>query len=634
MKKEFFRPDINGLRAWAVAFVVLYHFDVPGFDGGFVGVDVFFVISGFLMTGIITRGLERGDFSVLSFYLARAKRILPALLALCTFLLLAGWWLLPSPEYRMLGTHTAFSLLFLANIKFWLEAGYFDAGSHEKWLLHTWSLAVEWQFYLLLPLVLLLAWKLRPGRNTIVLTLLAGLLASLALSSAFTQGHPSAAFYLLPTRAWEMLAGGLISLLPTGRASWSRALKMTGMSAIVASVALFDSSTPWPGWHALLPVTGTMLVLKAARADSLWTGNRVAQWLGNCSYSFYLWHWPVVVGLAYFDLQQDAFPMSIGLLLSLALGQASYAGIELPARELLGRWRFAITATSVTAMTVALVAFSASVRASAGYPGRLPKSVEIAAREAENHHPRRDACHAMSGTESPSCVFGGQNIRAIVLGDSHANALTSAIANALPDRDDGIMTLSYSSCPTARSFQPAFNGPEKHCPDFNEWAWRKIQGFPAEIPLIIVNHTSLYFNTQGSVKNQDSKQEASNFSRLMIATACDYAKNRTVYMTRPIPSMKVNIPRNLSHRLAAGLVGDIYIRQADYMTSNQLAWLAQDEAASRCGVRILDSTNYLCNGERCHGSGNGRPYYYDNNHLSEHGNKLLSPMFATIFSTP
>jgi peptidoglycan/LPS O-acetylase OafA/YrhL len=612
---------------------MLFHFGVPGFSGGFVGVDVFFVISGFLMTGIITRGLERGDFSVLSFYLARAKRILPALLVLCTFLLIAGWWILPSPEYRMLGTHSAFSLIFLANIKFWLEAGYFDAASHEKWLLHIWSLAVEWQFYLLLPLVLLLAWRLRPGRNTIVLTLLAGLLASLALSTTLTQGHPSAAFYLLPTRAWEMLAGGLICLLPKGRASWSQALEATGMSAIIASVALFDSSTPWPGWHALLPVTGTMLVLNAARTDSPWTGNTIAQWLGNCSYSLYLWHWPIVVGLSYFDLQQDAFSVSAGLLLTLAFGQASYAGIEVPARELLGRWRFAFTASSVTAVTVALVAFSASVRASSGYPGRLPTRVEIAAREAENHNPRRDACHAMSGTESPACVFGGKNIRVIVLGDSHANALTSAIADALPDRDDGIMTLSYSSCPTARNFQPAFNGPEKHCSAFNEWAWRKIREFPSEIPLIIVNHTSLYFSTQDREKNTDS-EEASRFSQLMKATACDYAKDRTVYMTRPIPSMKVNIPRNLSHRLAAGLDADIFIRQADYMESTRAAWLAQDEAATRCGVRILDSTRYLCDGERCHGSGNGRPYYYDDNHLSEHGNKLLSPMFANIFATP
>jgi peptidoglycan/LPS O-acetylase OafA/YrhL len=158
-----FRSDINGLRAWAVVAVILYHFDVPGFGGGFVGVDVFFVISGFLMTGIVVDGLERGEFSLLAFYLARASRILPALIVVCTVLLMLGWWVLLRLDYTELGLDAVFSLAFLSNIKFWREAGYFDAASHDKWLLHTWSLAVEWQFYLLLPLVLLAMWRWRPG---------------------------------------------------------------------------------------------------------------------------------------------------------------------------------------------------------------------------------------------------------------------------------------------------------------------------------------------------------------------------------------------------------------------------------------------------------------------------------------
>ena len=157
-KTRAFRHDINGLRAWAVMAVVLYHFGVPGFAGGFVGVDVFFVISGFLMTSIIISGLEQGRFSLWSFYLARARRIIPALLVLCISLLVLGWFWLPSADYKMLGTHAATALAFVSNLKFWREAGYFDAASHEKWLLHTWSLSVEWQFYILLPLGCLLLW--------------------------------------------------------------------------------------------------------------------------------------------------------------------------------------------------------------------------------------------------------------------------------------------------------------------------------------------------------------------------------------------------------------------------------------------------------------------------------------------
>jgi peptidoglycan/LPS O-acetylase OafA/YrhL len=208
-----FRSDINGLRAWAVVAVVFYHFGIPGFGGGFVGVDVFFVISGFLMTGIVIRGLERDDLSLFGFYMARARRIVPALVGLCAVLLGLGWLLLLPPDYQMLATHSAYSLAFLSNVEFWLEAGYFDSASHEKWLLHTWSLSVEWQFYLILPVVLWVVWRIRPGRTMQMWAVGLTLLASSAASIWTTSTQPSAAFYLLHTRAWEMLGGGLVFLL-------------------------------------------------------------------------------------------------------------------------------------------------------------------------------------------------------------------------------------------------------------------------------------------------------------------------------------------------------------------------------------------------------------------------------------
>ena len=202
-----FREDINGLRALAVVVVVLYHFGIPGFTGGFIGVDVFFVISGFLMTRIIITSMEKGNFSILSFYIARAKRILPALLFLCFILMILGWFFLPSIEYDNLAIHVISAIYFLSNIKFWREAGYFDVSSHEKWLLHTWSLSVEWQFYLLLPLFIVLFWRYFGAKGVAISLLVAGV-CSLLLSSLLVNFSSSAAFYLLPTRGWEMLAGG------------------------------------------------------------------------------------------------------------------------------------------------------------------------------------------------------------------------------------------------------------------------------------------------------------------------------------------------------------------------------------------------------------------------------------------
>ncbi|MEN0104811.1 MAG: acyltransferase, partial [Pseudomonas sp.] len=298
-----FRKDINGLRAWAVVAVVLFHFGVAGFAGGFVGVDVFFVISGFLMTGIILRGLETSTaaaqggvygarrFSIIAFYLSRARRILPALLVLCLVLMVVGWFVLPATDYRQLGKHAVSALGFVSNILFWREDGYFDAASHDKLLLHTWSLSVEWQFYLLLPVFMALVWKWRPRRGVQAVALGSLLLLSLLLCVLATPIKATAAFYLLPTRAWEMLAGCLVYLLSLRLVlapAAQRLLEAAGFALLIAAIALLDSDQQWPGWRALLPVLATVLILVAARQQSLWTSSRLAQWLGNNSYSLYL----------------------------------------------------------------------------------------------------------------------------------------------------------------------------------------------------------------------------------------------------------------------------------------------------------------------------------------------------------
>lgn len=286
-KTKAFRHDINGLRAWAVMAVVLYHFGVPGFASGFVGVDVFFVISGFLMTSIIISGLEQGRFSLWGFYLARARRIIPALLVLCISLLILGWFWLPSIDYKILGTHAATALVFVSNLKFWREAGYFDVASHEKWLLHTWSLSVEWQFYILLPLGCLLLWHWL-GRTAVKWALVAAGLLSLLLSIYVSARWPGAAFYLLPTRAWEMLAGGLVwwatRTQPMPR-KMAVLAEVVGFALIIVSILCFDPAMQWPGYLALVPVLGAMCVLAANRSDSWLTANLIARRLGASSYS-------------------------------------------------------------------------------------------------------------------------------------------------------------------------------------------------------------------------------------------------------------------------------------------------------------------------------------------------------------
>lgn len=649
-----FRSDINGLRAWAVVAVILYHFGIPGFGGGFVGVDVFFVISGFLMTGIVVKGLERGTFSVMGFYMARGRRIVPALVALCAVLLVLGWFVLLPPDYKMLSTHSVYAMSFLSNVEFWQEAGYFDVASHEKWLLHTWSLSVEWQFYLILPLVLWAVWRLKPGRLMQTWAVGLGLVASLAASVYVTSTQPSAAFYLLHTRAWEMLAGGLVFLLGSKlklSVLQQRRLASAGLVLITLSVALFDKDTSWPSWRAMLPVAAAMMVLLANHKSFL-TASWLPQWLGDRSYSLYLWHWPMVVALTYLSLNDNPWAISAAILLTVLAGHLSYAWVETTSRKFLEKNLMVVGAGGLVLATVAVATPATLIWKLQGVTGRFPTNVEFAASEGKNSNLRSKECHISKGIESPSCLYGGSVRRAIVLGDSHANSVITAVAIAQNKGDSsGVVQWSYSGCPYVPGVKPmpvrvaTMGGPAFKCSEFLQWTVEQLAELPTEIPVILVSRYAeaalggnekhlktaspeMYFSKAYAISTPEFIQE---FSQHITQSACQIAKRRTVYMVRPIPEMGFDVPKILSRRMMLGVDDDLSTSIEAYRQRNDWVWAAQDAARDQCGIKILDPTPYLCRDGRCYGSQNGRPLYVDDDHLSEFGNKLLVPMFSKVF---
>lgn len=321
-----FRKDINGLRAIAVVAVVLFHFNESWMPGGFAGVDVFFVISGFLMTSILFSSIETSGFSIVRFYLARANRIIPALAVLCICLMVTGLFFLPPLEYKALAKHSAASISFLSNFVYWTEAGYFDVDSHRKWLLHTWSLSVEWQFYLVYPVLLLALRSVFSICNTkrVILTLTA---MGFAISVIASTRWPDSSYFLIHTRAWEMLFGGLAYLYPLKLVERHKRLtECIGILLILMSYAFITSSNAWPGYLAFLPVLGSYLIIQACRTNSLLTGNVAFQYIGKWSYSIYLWHWPIVVAISYFKL---GFGYTLlGLVSTIILGCLSYRFVE------------------------------------------------------------------------------------------------------------------------------------------------------------------------------------------------------------------------------------------------------------------------------------------------------------------
>lgn len=647
-----FRDDINGLRAWAVVAVVLYHFGVPGFAGGFVGVDVFFVISGFLMTGIVVRGLEREgkNYSILSFYMSRARRILPALIVLCAVLLVAGWWVLLPPDYKMLGGHAVASLSFLSNIQFWREAGYFDAASHEKLLLHTWSLAVEWQFYLLLPIAFWTIWRLAPKRRSLLIATWIGLAASLVLSIAISNSQPSAAFFLLPTRAWEMLAGGLIFFAHgkplAGRSQ--RVMEGAGFLLIASSILIFDELSSWPGWRALLPVIGTAAVLAAARSQSAFTGTVFAQWIGTRSYSIYLWHWPIAVALTHLTLDGNPWAIAVGLAVTIVLGALSYQCVESTSRVSLERLRLHWGALALIVATFVVAAPSLEVRLKDGVWSRFPPEIVALSRGATDINPRMAECHRSSGTTSPACMVGGRQLSAVLLGDSHATSVVTAIAGALSTPNSGVMELSYSSCPTlfGTHSTPGRKSAAGHdCNGFLRWAQAKLRTTSKDVPLIIVNRSNVYvsgYNERSATfrspliyfsepVEMPTAKSIAEFIQNTVSTTCELAKDRQVYLVRPTPELLVNVPTTQSRAMLRGEKLDISVSLDDYHKRNASVWAAQDAAKEKCGVKILDPLPYLCEAGRCSGTRGGRAMYWDDNHLSGFGASLLIPMFAEVF---
>lgn len=638
-----YRSDINGLRAIAVIAVVLFHFNPSWVPGGFAGVDVFFVISGFLMTGIIFRGVEQDNFSILRFYVARANRIIPALAVLCLVLLIFGWFYLTPMDYKALGKHVAGSMAFISNILYWRESGYFDAASLEKWLLHTWSLSVEWQFYIIYPLVLI-AIKKFISKQAIKPLILIGTVLSFVLCVILTYKSPSAAYYLLPTRAWEMLMGGVAYLYPfNASVRQKRVLELTGLSFIIGSYFLVSADTSWPGYIALFPVLGTFFIIQAQRNESILTGNIVFKKIGLWSYSIYLWHWPLVAATYYFSLS-DLF-VYVFIATSLLLGFISYKYIEpikLPNNH--STYISYLTCKPICiAIITATVGSVVFILSPTSHLKPLPDGVLKSIERKEYKCFDKNYQHQNS---NPLCRLTSGETKAIAIGDSHSYSLLPAIENISKNKNIELHYAGYSGCPPLLSISPLRQDQDiKNCSTLNDKILKEIKDAFYDYILLTARWT---YYTDGNYSNSgvqalentkgiNSDSSVANFTIGVQDTFKEYSQLVSkVIVTLQIPMQERN-PDYIYYKSLRNkkIEEELLVKNSISTTKhNEFQRKTNDiiinEAAKYNNIFIADPTSIMCNEDNCPVGDALHSFYFDDDHLSIIGSSKLEPMLNNM----
>lgn len=652
-----FRRDIDGLRAVAVLPVVLFHAGIPGFSGGFIGVDVFFVISGFLITGILLRSIADGNYSIRHFYERRIKRILPALsLVLFVSTLVALIVYLPE-TLRNYGKSLASVSVFGSNFFFWKSIGYFAEAADAQPLLHTWSLAVEEQFYIFYPLLLwLLAGRVRDIRK--VLLLIAG--ASLALSIYATFGHSGANFYLLPTRAWELMVGGVIAASPRIelRPQFRSLLAIGGIVMIAACVVMYSSKTPFPGAAAIPPVLGTALVVLSGHNRSnegyAFLGAPPLVVVGRASYSFYLWHFPALAFASYLTAGKlplfSALTVCAGSLLAALL---TLQFLEDPVRRSKSKRAVILPLAAMAALGAA----GAAIAFSNGLPERIPASslaLVAVQNDKELHHKE---CMSLDTTIVPpshACLLGDRTKppHLLLWGDSHAMVTATSMEAAAKRTGASFLFDATADCPPGIGFEisqkflvtmtrtPAY----RYCGQYNRemldramapdirtvvissrWTnWR------VDAPLIDGGEAldiRLEKDGRAAAKGGNAPIFEQGFSDLVRQLT---SAGKRVVIVGPLPEPHNDVPKLLYVQRFGLATPPAPVSRAEYERRHARILPYFRALAAKYPVTVVEPANVLCAGGSCPIVDQDGPRFFDDNHLTARVARELAPLYEPL----
>lgn len=670
-----YRKEIDGLRALAVIPVIFFHAGFTQFSGGFVGVDVFFVISGFLITSIILKDLEAGQFSFLHFYERRARRIFPALFLVVLVCVPFAWlWMLPV-EFKDFAQSVAAVSLFSSNFLFWQELGYFETASDLKPLLHTWSLAVEEQYYLLFPILLLLAWRF--GKTKVV-----GVIALIAVTSlliAQIGGNFSsysdllndfswfnqpdwASFYLVTGRVWELMIGGLLAIYllkaPLQRSRFNSPLAAFGLLLILYSIFAFDKSTPFPSVYTLIPTLGTALIIVFA-TDDTWV-HRILTLpmmvaIGLISYSAYLWHQPLFAFARIRNINEPhIWQYAVLIALTLGLAYLSWRYVEKPFRNRYKTSRKTIFSITLVG-SIGMLSFGAAGHITNGFKSRVPEEVNQLVNYARDMNPRRSECLAGMGNyiePDNACVtHNSMNPTIALYGDSHGDTLVTGLESSIQQKELSMIQLTYKGCAPVKGLYVVGQSAFRKCTEYNEDVHEYLKNNSSITHIVVVARWALYLeadrfdNHEGGVEKEgrflvapvDNLQWSNDehlrkklvANRYIESIKALLALGKKIILVYPIPEVGWEVPDYLARAKMLGLELDngLSTSFSRFQERNATAYAALDAIGDHENLVRVKPAELFCNSyitNRCIVEVDGKPLYYDNNHLNSIGSKLVA----------
>ncbi len=646
--------------------VVLYHAHIAPFSGGYIGVDVFFVISGFLITSIILPDIQARRFRLGHFYERRIRRILPALFTVMAACFIAAWWLFLPGQFESFAHSAMATVLFVSNIFFRTKSeGYFASSLELSPLLHTWSLAVEEQLYIFYPLALYLAVRLLRRRAWIAIVAL--MFVSFFSAALIVGGHPNGAFYRTSLRAWEFMSGAILAfrIIPGPKAAvMSEAAATTGAALVLWSIFAFSPETTFPGANALYPCIGTALILYAGLHSTTVVGRflsfRPMRGIGLISYSLYLWHWPILVFcrqyFATLDLGRTV--TVVALLLSVALSWLTWLFVEQPARRspLVSPKRAFSAAGIAATLTFAL---AGSVIMLGGIPLRLSSGMAALADAAHDIDPRDAHCSAISAKSIEAdklCRIGNASAVSptfVLWGDSHANAEMPGVDDAAKRAGITGVIATDPGCPPLIGLEVTFPGQKQQCRKVNTQVLDYIRRTSTIDTVILAGRWAIYaegtaygpesmlpITLRDSTKGSVSRNDYFNlFRHALEKTVLSLQKaGKRVVLVGPVPEVGWNVPKWLAIENIAHSPHRIAPRYAAFLERQEPVLRELSDLKGHRGVAIVYPHRVLCGRENCEIIKDGHPLYIDDDHLSVHGamriSSIFDPVMAAIRSHP